>query len=81
MEIVPLDDTLLVEARVRPADIAFLHPNQKARVKFTSYDFSIYGGLSGKLEQIGVDTELDENNNAYYKVMVRTEKKLPSKRR
>ncbi len=74
MEIVPLDDTLLVEARVRPADIAFLHPDQKARVKFTAYDFSVYGGLAGKLEQIGVDTELDENGNAYYKVMVRTDK-------
>ncbi len=74
MEIVPLDDTLLVEARVRPADIAFLHPNQQARVKFTAYDFSVYGGLPGKLEQIGVDTELDENGNAFYKVMVRTEK-------
>lgn len=74
MEIVPLDDTLLIEARVRPADIAFLHPNQQARVKFTAYDFSIYGGLDGKLEQIGVDTELDENGNAYYKVMVRTGK-------
>jgi adhesin transport system membrane fusion protein len=79
MEIVPLDDTLLVEARVRPADIAFLHPNQKARVKFTAYDFSIYGGLPGKLEQIGVDTELDENGNAYYKVMVRTEKNYLAK--
>ncbi len=79
MEIVPLDDTLLVEARVRPADIAFLHPNQKARVKFTAYDFSVYGGLPGKLEQIGVDTELDENGNAYYKVMVRTEKNYLAK--
>jgi adhesin transport system membrane fusion protein len=79
MEIVPLDDTLLVEARVRPADIAFLHPDQKARVKFTAYDFSVYGGLSGKLEQIGVDTELDENDNAYYKVMVRTDKNYLAK--
>lgn len=74
MEIVPLDDTLLVEARVRPSDIAFLHPDQKARVKFSAYDFSIYGGLSGKLEQIGVDTVLDERGEAYYKVMIRTEK-------
>ena len=74
MEILPMDDTLLIEARIKPSDIAFLHPNQQARVKFTSYDFSIYGGLSGKLEQIGVDTELDENGNAYYKVMVRTDK-------
>ncbi len=45
MEIVPLDDTLLVEARVRPADVAFLHPGQKAMVKISAYDFSIYGGL------------------------------------
>ncbi len=74
MEILPMDDTLLIEARIKPSDIAFLHPNQQARVKFTAYDSSIYGGLSGKLEQIGVDTELDENGNAYYKVMVRTEK-------
>ncbi len=74
MEIVPLDDTLLVEARVRPADIAFLHPNQKARVKFSAYDFSVYGGLAGKLEQIGIDTELDERGEAYYKVMIRTDK-------
>ncbi len=74
MEIVPLDDTLLVEARVRPSDIAFLHAEQKARVKFSAYDSSIYGGLPGKLEQIGVDTVLDERGEAYYKVMIRTER-------
>jgi len=79
MEIVPLDDTLLVEARVRPADIAFLHAEQKARVKFSAYDFSIYGGLSGKLEQIGADTILNEQGDAYYKVIIRTEKNHLSK--
>ncbi|MCP4275777.1 MAG: HlyD family type I secretion periplasmic adaptor subunit, partial [Gammaproteobacteria bacterium] len=79
MEIVPLDDTLLIEARVRPADIAFLHAEQKARVKFSAYDFSIYGGLPGKLEQIGADTVLDEQGNAYYKVIIRTEKNYLSK--
>ncbi len=79
MEIVPLDDTLLVEARVRPADIAFLHADQRARVKFSAYDFSIYGGLPGKLEQIGADTVLDEQGNAYYKVIIRTEKNHLSK--
>ena len=56
MEIVPLDDTLLVEARVRPADVAFLHPGQKAMVKISAYDFSIYGGLEADLEQISADT-------------------------
>jgi len=79
MEIVPLDDTLLIEARVRPADIAFLHAEQRARVKFSAYDFSIYGGLPGKLEQIGADTVLDERGEAYYKVSIRTEKNHLSK--
>ena len=50
LEIVPLEDQLLIEAQIRPADIAFLHPGQKAMVKLTAYDFSIYGGLQAKLE-------------------------------
>lgn len=56
IEIVPIDDTLLVEAQIRPADIAFLHPGQDAMVKLTAYDFSIYGGLKAKLEHISADT-------------------------
>ncbi len=52
VEIVPLDDTLLVEAKIRPQDIAFLRPGQEAMVKFTAYDYTIYGGLKAKLEQI-----------------------------
>ena len=72
MEIVPLDDTLLVEARVRPADVAFLRPGQKAMVKISAYDFSIYGGLDGVLEQISADTIEDKRGEFYYQVKVRT---------
>jgi adhesin transport system membrane fusion protein len=74
VEVVPLDDTLLLEARVLPKDIAFLRPGQPAIVKFTAYDFSIYGGLSGKLEQIGADSVTDEKGNTFYTVRVRTDK-------
>lgn len=74
VEIVPLDDTLLVEARVRPQDIAFLSPGQKAVVKFSAYDFAIYGGLEGRVEQISADTITDEQGESYYLVKVRTDK-------
>lgn len=72
VEIVPLEDTLLLEARVQPRDIAFLRPGQKAVIKFTAYDFSIYGGMEGKLEHIGADSVIDEKGNAFYVVRVRT---------
>lgn len=74
IEIVPLEDNLLLEAKVQPKDIAFLRPGLKAMVKFTAYDFVIYGGLEGTLEQIGADTVLDEKGNAFYLVKVRTDK-------
>ena len=74
LEIVPLDDSLLIEARVTPADIAFIHPGQEVMVKITAYDFSIYGGLTGKIENIGADTISDDNNQSYYKIRVRTNK-------
>jgi len=74
VEIVPLDDNLLVEARIRPQDIAFLHPGQKAVVKFTAYDYTIYGGLQAKLEQIGADTVTDEEGNSFYLIQLRTDK-------
>lgn len=74
IEIVPLEDTLLLEARVLPRDIAFLRPGQPAMVKFTAYDFSIYGGLEGTLEHIGADTVMDDKGNAFYTVRVRTNK-------
>ncbi len=74
MEIVPLDDTLLVEVRVRPSDVAFLHPNQKAMVKFSAYDFGIYGGLEGILEQISADTIEDKKGEVFYLAKLRTKK-------
>jgi membrane fusion protein, adhesin transport system len=74
VEIVPLDDTLVLEARVHPKDIAFIRPDQKATVKFSAYDFSIYGGLDAKVENISPDTVVDEKGNAFYLVRVRTAK-------
>jgi adhesin transport system membrane fusion protein len=74
IEIVPIEDTLLVEAQIRPANIAFLRPGQKAIVKLTAYDYSIYGGLSAKLEHISADSILDNDGNSHYLVRVRTDK-------
>jgi len=71
-EIVPLDDSLLLEAKIQPRDIAFLRPGQETVVKFTAYDFVIYGGLKGVVEQIGADSIIDEEGNAFYNVTVRT---------
>ncbi|MBU0858534.1 MAG: HlyD family type I secretion periplasmic adaptor subunit [Alphaproteobacteria bacterium] len=72
LEIVPLNDQLLVEANVRPGDIAFLHPGQKAVVKITAYDFAIYGGLNGELVDISADTITNEKGESFYRVRVRT---------
>lgn len=74
VEIVPLGENLLVEARIRPQDIAFLHPGQEAMVKFTAYDFTIYGGLKAELEQIGADTVTDDDGNSFYEIKLRTNK-------
>ncbi|POP43080.1 HlyD family type I secretion periplasmic adaptor subunit [Superficieibacter electus] len=74
VEIVPLDDTLLIETKIRPQDIAFLHPGQRAIVKFTAYDYTIYGGLEGKLEQISPDTVTDKDGKSYYVIRLRTDK-------
>jgi adhesin transport system membrane fusion protein len=72
LEIIPVDDTLLFEVRIRPADIAFLYPGQKAKIKITAYDFSIYGGMEGVVEQISADTIQDERGEYYYRVKLRT---------
>ncbi len=72
LEIVPLEDNLLVEAQIRPADIAFLHPGQAAKVKITAYDFAIYGGIDAELEQISADTILNEEGERFYQIRVRT---------
>lgn len=75
MTIVPLDEKLLVEARISPRDIAFIHPGQEALVKVTAYDYSIYGGLNGKVTIISPDTLRDEvkQDQFYYRVYIRTE--------
>ena len=74
VEIVPSDDALILEAQVSPRDIAFLHPGQEAMVKFTAYDFSIYGGLVAEVVNISADSVVDEKGNANYLVRVRTRK-------
>lgn len=73
IEIVPKDDQLLLEARIKPQDIAFLYPDQPAVVKITAYDFSVYGGLKGKVVAISPDAVTDEKGDSYYLVRVRTE--------
>ncbi len=74
MEIVPSEDTLLIEARIKPADVAFLRPGQKAIVKFTAYDYSIYGGLPGTLVHISADTIKDDEGKSFYEIRVRTDR-------
>ncbi|MEN8713926.1 MAG: HlyD family type I secretion periplasmic adaptor subunit [Verrucomicrobiales bacterium] len=74
MEIVPLDDTLLIEANIRPSDIAFILPGLDVKVKFTAYDFSIYGGMDGKVERLSVDTVTNERGESFYQIRVRAER-------
>ena len=74
LEIVPLEGTLLVEAHVRPADIAFLRPDQDAQVKLTAYDYAIYGGIPAKLEHISADTITDERGDSFFLIRVRTDR-------
>ncbi len=72
VEIVPLEDALLLEVKIQPKDIAFLHPGQSGKVRFTAYDFAIYGSLDAEVDQIGADTLTDEDGNAYYNIRVHT---------
>lgn len=76
VEIVPIEDTMLVEARIKPKDRAFLRPDQLATVKLTAYDYSIYGGIEGKVIDISADAIQDENkrNETYYRIRIRTKK-------
>lgn len=77
VEIVPQSDILLVEARIDPKDIAFINPSQKAIVKITAYDFSIYGGLDGKIVEISADSIIDKESKegkSYYRVIIKTDK-------
>ncbi len=73
VEIVPIQDKLLIETKVKPSDIAYLYPGQNAIVKFTAYDFAIYGGLTGKLTYISSDTIVDEEGETYYLVRIKTD--------
>lgn len=72
VEVVPLDDALILEVQIAPKDIGFLRPGQAAMVKFSAYDFSIYGGLDAEVFLIGADSVLDEKGNAFYHVRVKT---------
>lgn len=74
VEIVPLDDTLLVEARLAPKDVAFLRPGQDAVVKISAYDYTLYGSLAGRLERIGADAVTPEKGESFYVIGVRTDK-------
>jgi adhesin transport system membrane fusion protein len=74
IEITPLDENLLVEARVRPQDIGFLRPAQDAVVKITAYDSAVFGSLKGKVERISADTTTDPRGEAFYRVVVQTDK-------
>ncbi|WP_395945393.1 HlyD family efflux transporter periplasmic adaptor subunit [Brevundimonas sp.] len=77
MQLTPLDDQLLVEARILPRDVAFLRPGMPARVKITAYDYTVYGDLPARVEQISEDT-LEEDTPrgkvSYYSVLVRTDR-------
>jgi len=74
MEIVPEGDLLIIEANIRPSDIAFLHPEQKVTVKVTAYDYSIYGGLKGNVTDISPDTIENDKGESFYRVYVTTDK-------
>ncbi|MBV8048233.1 MAG: HlyD family type I secretion periplasmic adaptor subunit [Paludibacterium sp.] len=72
LELVPAEDTLLVEARLSPRDIAFIHPGQAARLRVTAYDHTVYGALAGEVQDISADSLSDEKGQPYYLVKVRT---------
>jgi len=74
VEIVPLEGNLLVEARIKPEDIAFIRPGLDAVVKLTAYDFAIYGGLHGKVVHVSPDTVIDEEGRSFYLVRVETDR-------
>jgi len=79
VEIVPLDETLLIEGRVKPEDIAFLTLGQRAVVRLTAYDFAIFGSLEGELETISANTIEGENGEQFYQIRVRTKENFLSK--
>lgn len=74
VEIVPKSGSLIIEAKIKPSDIAFLRPGQKATIKFTAYDYTVYGALDAQLESVGADSITDDKGNSYFLVRLRTDK-------
>lgn len=74
LEIVPVDKNVVVETKIKPSDIAFIYPGQKAILKFTAYDYAIYGGLDGEVALISADTITDEKGEEFYLVRVKCSK-------
>lgn len=74
VEIVPTDDVLWLEVKIKPSDIAFIYPGQKAVVKVSAYDFAIYGSLEGEVVHISADTTQDEKGNVFYTIHIKTKK-------
>ncbi|MDD2888065.1 MAG: HlyD family type I secretion periplasmic adaptor subunit [Aliarcobacter sp.] len=74
VEVVPTGETLLIETKIKPSDIAFIYYNQDAKIKFTAYDYAIYGGLDGKVIKISADTETDEDKKSFYKLQIQATK-------
>lgn len=74
VEIVPEDDALVLEAKILPADIGFIYEGLKAKIKFTAYDFAIYGGLNATVTRISADTITDEEGNSFYIARIKTDK-------
>jgi adhesin transport system membrane fusion protein len=74
VEIVPSDNTLFLEVKIKPSDIAFIHPGAETMVKFSAYDFAIHGGLKGKVVNISPDTTTDEEGETYYLINIKTDK-------
>jgi adhesin transport system membrane fusion protein len=74
LDIVPVSETLLVEARLKPSDVAFVLPGQKANIKLTAYDFSIFGGLTGEVQNVSADSIVDpQTQETYYLVLVKAD--------
>jgi adhesin transport system membrane fusion protein len=74
VEIVPREENLIIEAKIKPSDIAFLRPGQNANVKFTAYDYTVYGSLKARLEHVSADSITDDKGNSFYIVRLRTDK-------
>ncbi len=72
VEIVPLDESLLIEVQISPRDVAFIRPGQKANVKLSAYDYTVYGVIPGNVERISADSSTDEDKQSFYRVIVRT---------